>query len=74
MWNKTYFIIITKSLYTKEIVEKNYKISYQFNDLKRYYVLTINDSIELKNIMLKEYKNWKLKEILVFFINGNRLF
>ena len=55
-------IIITKSLYTKEIVEKNYKISYQFNDLKRYYVLTINDSIELKNIMLKEYKNWKLKE------------
>ena len=55
-------IIITKSLYTKEIVEKNYRISYQFNDLKRYYVLTINDSVEFKNIMLKEYKNWKSKE------------
>ena len=30
-------IIINKSLYTKEIVENNYKIAYQFNDLKRYY-------------------------------------
>lgn len=55
-------IIITKSLYTKEIVEKNYRIAYQFNDLKRYYVLTINDSVEFKNIMSKQYKNWKLKK------------
>ena len=55
-------IIITKTLYTKEIVEKNYKISYQFNDLKNYYVLSINDTEELKNIMSKEYKNWKLEE------------
>ena len=51
-------ILILKTLYTKELVENNYKISYSFNSLDRYYVLNILESPELNGIMTKQYNNW----------------
>ena len=52
-------IIISKTLYTKEIIEQDCKIAYEFNDLPRYFILNIQDSHEFNSIMKKEYDLWK---------------
>lgn len=52
-------IIISKTIFTKEIIENNYKISFQFNDLKKYFVLTTNGETELNSILNKSYNVWK---------------
>ena len=54
-------ILILKTLYTKELIEKDHKISYNFNNLNRYYVLSILENKEFNGIMLKQYKNWNNK-------------
>ena len=52
-------IIILKSIFTKEIIENNYKISYHLNDLNRYFILNTNGSKELNSIMKKYFNTWK---------------
>lgn len=52
-------IVIPKLIFTKEIIEKDYKISYHFNDLNKYYVLKTNGSLELNNIMRKNFNLWR---------------
>ena len=52
-------IIIPKTIFTKEIIENNYKISFEMNDLVKYFVLKTNGSIELNNIMKKSFNLWE---------------
>ena len=52
-------IIIPKTIFTKEIIEKNYKISYEMNDLAKYFVLKTSGNDQLNSIMKKEFNEWK---------------
>ncbi len=52
-------IIILRNLITKEIIENNYKISFKFNNLNKYFVLRLNGDNELNNILIKKYDLWK---------------
>ena len=54
-------IIIPKTIYTKELLENNYKISFNMNDLKKYFVLKTKGNNELSNILKKSYNVWKEK-------------
>ena len=51
-------IIIPKSVFTKEIIENDYKISFHINDLNKYFVLDMNGSKELNSIMKKYFNIW----------------
>ena len=53
-------IIILKSLFTKEMIENNYRVAYNFDDLIRYFALSIDDNKELRGILSKKYKSWNL--------------
>lgn len=52
-------IIIPKIIYTKELIENDYKISYHINDLNKYFVLNTNGSKELNSILVKSFNEWK---------------
>ena len=52
-------VIIPKSIYTKEIIESDYKIGYTFGDINKYYVLNLGSSKELNSIMKKTFNIWK---------------
>ena len=52
-------MIVPKSIYTKEIIENNYIVSYSFTDLNKYYVLTLGSSKEFASIMKKSFNIWK---------------
>ncbi len=54
-------IIIPKSIYTKEIIENNYNISFHINTIKRYFVLSTNGDAQLNSIMKKYFNIWKEK-------------
>lgn len=54
-------VVIPKTIYTKEIVENNYNISFKFNDLNKYFVLSTNVDKELNSILYKNYNIWKEK-------------
>ena len=54
-------IIILKNLVTKEIVENKFTNAYSFNDLNRYFVLSIEKNDELYNILNKKFNIWKLE-------------
>ncbi len=54
-------IIILKTIFTKEIIENDYNISFQFNDVNKYFILKINESPELNSILYKNYNIWKEK-------------
>ena len=51
-------IIILKSAILKEVIENNFNIAFHFDDLRRYYVLNVNNNI-LKNILNKKFKLWE---------------
>ena len=51
-------IIISKTLITKEIIENDYNISYQFNDLNKYFVLKTEGNSTLNSILKKNYNVW----------------
>ncbi len=53
--------IVLKTIFTKEIIENDYSVSFQFNDLNKYFVLTTNGDKELNNILHKKYNVWKEK-------------
>ena len=55
-------IVIPKTIFTKEIIEKKYKISYEMNDLSKYFVLTTNGNKELNSILKKDFNTWKSSE------------
>ena len=48
-----------KSLYTKELLENSYNISYQFNDLNKYIILKTSGDKNLNSILFKLYNSWK---------------
>ena len=54
-------IITLKILFMEEIINNNYNISFDFNDLVRYYVLRCNGSNELNSILSKGYNIWSDK-------------
>ena len=54
-------IIIPKVIITKEMIEKDFKISYQFNDINKYIVLETNGLSELNSILKKKFNVWKEK-------------
>lgn len=54
-------IIILKTIYTEEIIENDYNISYGFNDLNKYFVLSTTGDNDLNSILYKNYNNWKEK-------------
>ena len=56
--NKVDGVIVLKSIFMKEIVENNYTIEHQYNDLTKYYVLTIKDDKEFLSILKKQYNKW----------------
>lgn len=51
-------IIILKTVFTKEMIENNYNVSFEFNDLNKYFVLSINGNNVLKSILSKRFNNW----------------
>ena len=65
-------IIIPKTIYTQEIVQNNYNISYHFNDLNKYFVLKTMGQIELNSILNKSFNAWKEDEYLTSY-NTNLL-
>ena len=52
-------IIIPKLLFTKQIIENNYKISYYFNDLNKYYIIKTDGNTNLNSIMKKSFNTWR---------------
>ena len=52
-------IITLKTLFMKEILENSLNISYHFNDLNKYFVLSTNGSKELNSILNKSFNVWK---------------
>ena len=53
------YIVVLKSLYTNEILTNKYHINYHLSDLKKYYVLRINDDNKLlTSIIKKEIKRF----------------
>lgn len=54
-------IIILRNLITKEILENDYKISFKFGDLNKYFVLKLNGDKDLNSILSKKYTTWKEK-------------
>lgn len=52
-------IILPKTIYLKEIVEKeNFNISYNITEMKKYFVLELGNSKRLNKIIEKYYKKW----------------
>ena len=61
--NEVDYIVVLKSLYTKEIISGNYHVNYHLSDLKKYYVLRINDDNKLlTSIIKKEIKKFNNEE------------
>lgn len=52
-------ILILKSLFTKELVEDDSNISFEFTDLNEYFVLTTSGAKELNSILHKSYNSWQ---------------
>lgn len=52
-------ILILKSLFTKELVENDSNISFEFTDLNEYFVLTTSGAKELNSILHKSYNSWQ---------------
>ena len=65
-------IIIPKTIFTQEIVQNSYKISYQFNDLNKYFVLKTTGQQELNSILNKSFNDWKENEYITSY-NTNLL-
>lgn len=52
-------IIIPKTVYLKEIIEKEeFNISYNITEMKKYYVLRLGNSKRLNKIMRKYFDKW----------------
>lgn len=52
-------IIVLRDAALKEIIENDLNIAYNFEDLNKYFVLTINKNNTLKSILNKKYNIWK---------------
>ena len=52
-------IVIPKTIFTKEIIENDYKISFDMNDLNKYFVIKTNGASELNSIINKSFNTWK---------------
>ena len=65
-------IIIPKTIFTQEIVENNYNISYHFHDLSKYFILKTTGQKELNSILNKSFQAWKENEYVTSY-NTNLL-
>jgi len=54
-------IIVSKIVATKEIIENNLNVGYQFNDLNKYFVLKTNGDKKLNSIFKKTFNSWKFE-------------
>jgi len=54
-------VILLKSLVMKDLIEKDLRISYQFTNFTKDYVLTIVGDDVLNSILKKEYSAWSDK-------------
>ncbi len=52
-------IIVLKTVFTKELIENNYNVSFQFNNLRKYFVLSIDNDPILNSILYKNFNIWK---------------
>jgi len=52
-------IITLKKLYMDKLIKNDYTISYEFNNLNRYYVLSSSEKNELSSILSKNYNVWE---------------
>ena len=52
-------IVVPKTIMGKEIIENNYIISFEMNDLVKYFVLKTNGEKEFNSILKKEFNIWK---------------
>ena len=57
-------IIIPKTIFTQEIIQNNYKISYHFNDISKYFVLKTTGEKQLNSILNKSFNVWKEDEYI----------
>ena len=56
-------IILPKTIYLKEIVEKdNFNISYNITEMKKYFVLQLGNSKKLNKIIEKYFEKWYKEE------------
>lgn len=51
-------MIIPKDLFTKEILENNYQISYHFDNSVKYFVLSLGGDSRLNSIFKKTFNVW----------------
>ena len=51
-------VIILKNTILKELIEEDFNIAYHFDDISRFYVLSINNNEVLKSIMNKQFNTW----------------
>jgi diguanylate cyclase (GGDEF)-like protein len=56
-------IVISKLVFTKEIIENYYNISFYMNDLNKYFVLKTSGPKELNSIVKKSFNAWKEKNL-----------
>ena len=56
-------IIIPKLVFTKDLIENYYNISFYMNDLNKYFVLKTNGQKELNSIFKKSFNAWKEKNL-----------
>ena len=54
-------IITLKNLFMKELIEDEYVVSFEFNDLERFYVIKANGYNELNSILKKSFNVYKSK-------------
>lgn len=57
------YLFVPLNEYLDVIIENNYKIIYQFEDIPIYYYLHLSDDTTLNNILTKFYNNWKKENI-----------
>ena len=55
-------IIILRNLLIEEIISSDYKVSYYFNDIVRYIVLSTKGDTTLNSILNKKYNKWMNSE------------
>ncbi len=51
-------IVILKSFITREIIEKDLVVGYDFSDLSKYITISISEDKTLKSILSKTYNKW----------------
>lgn len=57
------YIFVPLNEYLDVIIENNYHIVYQFENIPIYYYLKLSQDSTLNNILVKFYNNWKINKL-----------